>query len=201
MKTRHSLTKRLTAGFIGVGAVFALAACGTPDDTATDTTAPGDPVATEPDMPAEDPSAAPSGNSVVDVAASDASFSTLVQAIEAAGLAEPLASGGPYTIFAPTNEAFEALPDGTLETLLQPENQDLLAQVLAYHVVPQEVMAADVATGEVPTVAGPSISVVVDEASGEVMVNEAMVIQTDIQADNGVIHAIDQVILPPGLEL
>ncbi len=212
MKTRHSLTKRLTAGFIGLGAVFALAACGTPEDTATDT-APGDPTATEPDMPAEDPtatesdmpaedsSAATSGNTVVDVAASDDSFSTLVQAVEAAGLAEPLATGGPFTIFAPTNEAFEALPDGTLETLLQPENQDLLAQVLTYHVVPQEVMAADVTTGEVPTVAGPSISVVVDEASGEVMVNEAMVTQTDIQADNGVIHAIDQVILPPGLEL
>jgi uncharacterized surface protein with fasciclin (FAS1) repeats len=211
MKTRHPLSKRLMAGFLGIGATFALAACGQPDGIGTEptpedpaATQPGetdDPTAAQPDMPAEDPMAAEGGDSIVDVAASDDSFSILVEAMQATGLDQPLATDGPFTVFAPTNEAFEALPDGTLETLLQPENQEILAQILSYHVVPQEVAAADVTTGEVPTAAGQTLSVMVDEATGEVMVNEATVIQTDIQADNGVIHAIDQVILPPGLEI
>lgn len=212
MKTRHPLSKRLMAGFVGVGAVFALAACGQPDGIGSEpmpedpaATQPDDtaeePTATQPDMPAEDPMAAEDGNSIVDVAASDDSFSILVEAVQATGLDQPLANDGPFTVFAPTNEAFEALPEETLEALLQPENQEILAQILAYHVVPQEMTSADVTTGEVPTAEGQPLYVMVNDDTSEVMVNDATVIQTDIQADNGVIHAIDQVILPPGLEI
>lgn len=198
--------KRLTIGLLSVGAAALMAACGTSTDTAADPTMPeGDtPAATgtpEGDYSAESQAGAAAGDTVVDVAASADNFSTLVQAIEAAELTEALSGSGPITVFAPTNEAFEALPEGTLDELLLPENQDLLRQVLTYHVIQQEVPAADVATGEVPTAAGAPIALMVDESTGEVMVNNARVIETDIQASNGIIHAVDQVILPPDLAL
>ncbi|MGB3202689.1 MAG: fasciclin domain-containing protein [Nodosilinea sp.] len=151
--------------------------------------------------PAADSTTAMGENTVVDVAASSDDFSTLAQAIEAADLTEALSAPGPITVFAPTNEAFEALPEGALDELLLPENQDLLRQVLTYHVVQQEVAAADATTGEVPTAAGTPLMLTVDEATGDVMVNEAMVVEPDIQASNGIIHGIDQVILPPDLNL
>ena len=195
------VSKRLMLGVVSLGTVTALAACGQPTDTAMSDPATQDPAATQPDTMGEDPMAAGMDESVVDVAANDDSFSTLSTAIEAAGLTQTLAEGGPYTVFAPTNEAFEALPEGTLEQLLQPENQELLAQILAYHVVPEEVMSADAETGEVQTVAGQPVSITVDETTGTVMVNNAMVIQPDVEASNGVIHAVDQVILPPGLQI
>ncbi len=203
---RHLFSKRLMVVFVGLGASVALAACGTPSETTTSDPTTDETTAVEPDPTAEDPMAEDPmadgmGDSVVDVAASDASFSTLAQAIEAAGLTETLSSEGPYTVFAPTNEAFEALPEGTLEELLLPENQDVLAQILTYHVLPAEVLAADVTTGDVETVEGTTVAVVVDEATGSVMVNDAMVIMPDVQASNGVIHAIDQVILPPDVAL
>jgi uncharacterized surface protein with fasciclin (FAS1) repeats len=148
-----------------------------------------------------DGTAATDGNTVVDVAAGNEDFSILVEAVEAAGLTDALASSEAITLFAPTNEAFEALPEGTLDELLLPENQDVLRQVLTYHVVQQEVPAAAVTTGDVPTVAGPTLALQVDDATGEVMVNEATVVTPDIAASNGVIHAVDQVILPPDLAL
>ncbi|MEA5452457.1 fasciclin domain-containing protein [Leptolyngbya sp. CCNP1308] len=196
---RSSKTKRWMVGFASVGAAALLAACGGTEtsDTAVDTAPGQDPMATE--EPATDPMA--EGDTVVDVAASDEDFSILVEAIEAADLTETLSASGPVTVFAPTNEAFEALPEGTLDELLLPENQDLLRQVLTYHVLQDEVPASEVTTGEVPTAAGTPVSIQVDEATGDVMVNEAMVVTPDIQASNGVIHAIDQVILPPGLTL
>lgn len=192
---RSSTTKRWIVGFASVGAAALMAACGpaTPEPTAE--TVPSDPMVTE------EPYDATAEGSVVDVAASEDDFSILVEAVEAAGLTEALASGGPITLFAPTNAAFEALPEGTLDQLLLPENQDTLRQVLTYHVVQQEVPASAVTTGEVPTAAGAPISIQVDDATGEVMVNQAMVVATDIQASNGIIHAIDQVILPPGVAL
>ncbi len=197
---RSSKAKRWMVGFASVGAAALLAACGadTPD-TAVET-APGQaPTATE--APATGTAPMAEGDTVVDVAASEEDFSILVEAIEAADLTEALSASGPVTVFAPTNAAFESLPEGTLDELLLPENQDLLRQVLTYHVLQEEVAAADVTTGEVPTAAGTPVSIQVDDATGDVMVNEAMVVTPDIQASNGVIHAIDQVILPPGLTL
>jgi uncharacterized surface protein with fasciclin (FAS1) repeats len=191
------LSKRLMIGLISVGAITLMAACGSSANTAAAPTSTEDaPMATEmteADYPAAEV------NTVVDIAANEPEFSTLVQALEAADLTETLASSPAITVFAPTNEAFEALPEGALETLLQPENQDALRQVLTYHVLPQAVSAADATTGEIPTAAGAPLSLVVDEATGTLMVNNAQVIATDITADNGVIHVIDQVLLPPDL--
>jgi uncharacterized surface protein with fasciclin (FAS1) repeats len=133
---------------------------------------------------------------IVDTAASAGSFNTLVAAIEAAGLEETLKGPGPFTVFAPTDEAFAKLPAGTVETLLKPENKDKLVQILTYHVLPGKVMSDDVAgkTTEAKTVEGSTLEV--DAREGGVMVDEARVVQADIAADNGVIHVIDAVILP-----
>ncbi|MBW4459857.1 MAG: fasciclin domain-containing protein [Nodosilinea sp. WJT8-NPBG4] len=200
---RSSKTKRWMIGFASVGAAAMLAACGASEPTA-ETEVGQAPTTTEEPTTATDPmagSTAAEGDTVVDVAASDEDFSILAEAIEAADLTETLSASGPVTVFAPTNEAFEALPEGTLDKLLLPENQDLLRQVLTYHVLENEIPAAEVTTGEVPTAAGTSVAIEVDDATGEVMVNDAMVVTPDIQASNGIIHGIDKVILPPGLTL
>ncbi len=188
-------SRRLTIGLVGLSAVTLLGAC-QPDGTDTAV----EPVAEEP-LTEEPVAMDEEAGTIVEVAAGDENFSTLVQAIEAAGLAETLSEAGPYTVFAPTNEAFEALPEGTLDQLLLPENQEALVQILTYHVLPQAVPAAQVVSGDVETVAGPPLSVNVDDATGNVSVNQATVVQADVQASNGVIHAIDQVLLPPDLQL
>ncbi len=131
---------------------------------------------------------------IVDTAASLDDFSTLVAAVQAAGLAETLKGEGPFTVFAPTNAAFAALPEGTLESLLKPENKDKLVGILTYHVVAGKVMAADVKPGQVATVNGQSFEVAV--ADDEVTVDGATVVKTDVAASNGVIHVIDAVIMP-----
>jgi uncharacterized surface protein with fasciclin (FAS1) repeats len=133
---------------------------------------------------------------IVDTAVEAGQFTTLAAALEAAGLVETLKGDGPFTVFAPTDEAFAKLPDGTVETLLMPENRDQLTAILTYHVVPGSVMAADVVTlDEAETVNGGMVNI---STSGDsVMVNDATVTATDIQASNGVIHVIDSVILPP----
>ncbi|NGN97026.1 fasciclin domain-containing protein [Grimontia sp. S25] len=131
---------------------------------------------------------------IVAVAAGNSDFSTLVAAVKAAGLVETLQGDGPFTVFAPTNEAFAKLPAGTVESLLEPENKDKLVAILTYHVVPGKVMAADVAgLTEAGTVQGAKIAI--DTSSG-VKVDNANVVATDIKASNGVIHVIDNVIIP-----
>jgi uncharacterized surface protein with fasciclin (FAS1) repeats len=137
--------------------------------------------------------AAPAGN-IVEVASGAGSFNTLVAAVQAADLAETLSGDGPFTVFAPTDEAFAKLPEGTVATLLLPENKDQLVAILTYHVVPAKVMAADVATGEAPTVNGKPLNIIVS-AEG-VKVNGSNVVATDVEASNGVIHVIDSVIIP-----
>jgi uncharacterized surface protein with fasciclin (FAS1) repeats len=133
---------------------------------------------------------------IVDTAVAAGQFDTLAAALTAADLVDTLKGPGPFTVFAPTDEAFAKLPAGTVETLLKPENKDQLVAILTYHVVPGEVMAADVVKiKEAKTVNGKMIGVKVD-ADG-VMVNDAKVTATDIAASNGVIHVIDTVILPP----
>lgn len=132
---------------------------------------------------------------IVDIAAGNKDFSTLVAAIEAADLAGVLQGDGPYTVFAPTNEAFAALPDGTVEMLLKPENKDKLVAVLTYHVVPGKVSASEVTKlTSATTVQGDQIAI--SSHDGKVMIDNAHVISADIAASNGVIHVIDTVILP-----
>ena len=132
---------------------------------------------------------------VVQNATNTASFTTLVAAVQAAGLAEKLSGPGPFTVFAPTNEACSKLPPGTLEELLKPENKAKLVSVLTYHVVPGNVKAKDVVKlKEATTVAGSNVAIVVK--NGVIMIDGAKVVQTDITSSNGVIHVIDAVILP-----
>ena len=132
---------------------------------------------------------------IVEVAAGNDSFTTLVAAVKAAGLVDTLAGEGPFTVFAPTDEAFAKLPAGTVETLLKPENRDQLIAVLTYHVVPGKVMAADVVTLDTATtVQGEAVDITVSDSG--VTVDNANVIATDVAASNGVIHVIDAVILP-----
>jgi uncharacterized surface protein with fasciclin (FAS1) repeats len=135
---------------------------------------------------------------IVDVAVADGSFGTLVAAVTAADLVETLSGTGPFTVFAPTDAAFAALPAGVLDALLLPENKALLAQILTYHVVAGKVMAADVTDSDVATVEGQTIKL--STADG-VTVNGATVVVADVAASNGVIHAIDAVILPPGVDV
>jgi uncharacterized surface protein with fasciclin (FAS1) repeats len=134
------------------------------------------------------------GNDIVAVASSAGSFNTLVAAVKAAGLVETLQGPGPFTVFAPTDEAFAKLPKGTVEDLLRPENKAKLVGILTYHVVPGKVMAADVKTMKAKTVNGQSLDVKV--ADGAVTVDNAKVIKTDVAASNGVIHVIDTVVMP-----
>ncbi len=131
---------------------------------------------------------------IVDVAAGAGQFTTLVAALKAAGLVDTLNSKGPFTVFAPTDEAFAKLPAGTVESLLLPENKDKLTAILTYHVLSGKVMAADVKTSDPKTVNGKSVAIKVD--AGKVTVGVANVVKTDIAASNGVIHVIDTVLLP-----
>lgn len=161
------------------------AACGS-DDTSSDTT-----VAVDTTMAAEP-------GTIVEVASANEAFSTLVAAVTAAGLGETLSGEGPFTVFAPTNEAFAALPAGLLDKLLLEENKDVLVKILTYHVLGAEVMAADVAAGDAATVEGSSITITTD---GGVKVNDAMVTATDVDASNGVIHVIDKVLVPASVDV
>jgi uncharacterized surface protein with fasciclin (FAS1) repeats len=175
MKHRSILAAALAGALL-------LVACGDDEDNATTTTA----------------AAAEAPGDIVAVASSNPDFETLVAAVAAAGLVETLQGPGPFTVFAPTDDAFAALPAGVLDKLLLPENKDVLVQILTYHVVSGKVMAADVAAGDVPSVEGSTIAITVD---GGVMLNgSANVVATDVAASNGVIHVIDAVILPPGVD-
>lgn len=148
-------------------------------------------VAQSPDMMPETTMMAPS---IVDIAAGEDIFSTLVAALTAGDLAEILSGEGPFTVFAPTNAAFAALPEGTVEMLLMPENKALLQKILTYHVVSGSVTSMDLMAGAVPTVEGSDLMVSLGDG---VKVNNANVISADIMAGNGVIHVIDTVMMPP----
>lgn len=128
---------------------------------------------------------------IVDTAVSAGSFQTLVAAVKQAGLVDTLKGAGPFTVFAPTDEAFAKVPKEQLDALLR--DKDMLTKVLTYHVVPAKVMAQDVKAGQVPTVQGSSLTV---STQGGVSVDQANVVKTDIVADNGVIHVIDRVLIP-----
>jgi len=137
----------------------------------------------------------PAPQDIVDTAVAAGSFKTLAAALQAAGLVDTLKSKGPFTVFAPTDEAFSKLPAGTVESLLKPENKEKLVAILTYHVVPGKVLAAQVTKmSAAKTVNGQSLAISVN--GGTVMVDNAKVIQTDIICSNGVIHVIDSVVLP-----
>ena len=184
-------TRSIAAVAIAASALFATA-CGSDKESTPVTEAPIPSPAPRPTMaPAE-------AGDIVAVASGNPDFSTLVTAVAAAGLVETLEGAGPFTVFAPTNEAFAALPAGLLEKLLLPENKEALTAILTYHVLGSEVMAADVAAGDVATVQGENITITTE---GGVKVNEANVTATDVMASNGVIHVIDAVLVPPTLDL
>ncbi len=186
--------KMKTLAAASLAALVLLSGCtGGTDEAVNDTTSSA---AAPSEMTSEAPMA--ESGTIVEVAAANPDFETLVAAVTAADLVETLSGDGPFTVFAPTNAAFEALPAGVLDALLLPENKDALASILTYHVLSSEVMAADVTAGEVPTVEGSTIDITTD---GGVMVNGATVVATDVDASNGVIHVIDAVLVPPSVDV
>jgi uncharacterized surface protein with fasciclin (FAS1) repeats len=191
MKNRRNLA---FVGLLAVGSLLAAACSDDDDSTSTDTSAE---TSTTEDM--TESTEAMADETIVEIAAGNPDFSTLVAAVEAAGLAETLSGEGPYTVFAPTNEAFAAIPAETLQSLLEPANQETLSQILTYHVVAGEVMAADVAPGEVETVEGTPFTIEVEGSDVFIVDGQggrAQIVTTDIVASNGVIHVIDAVLIP-----
>jgi uncharacterized surface protein with fasciclin (FAS1) repeats len=173
--------------------VLLLAACGDDETTSSASDSPTADATAQADAPSASP------ETITEIVAGNPEFSTLLAAVQAAGLTETLSGQGPFTVFAPTDAAFAELPEGTLDTLLQPANQDQLASLLTYHVLPAEVMAANVQAGQVTTVNSAPFTVALDGGNVEIsdgQGNQASVIKTDIDASNGVIHAIDAVLLP-----
>lgn len=181
----EQMKKTITA--IAAASVLLLSACGS-DGSSSDTTV----------AAVDSTEMAKEAGTIVEVAQGNADFSILVQAVVAAGLAETLSGEGPFTVFAPTNAAFEALPAGLLEKLLLPENKATLVKILTYHVVASKVMAADVAAGDVATVEGSSFTITTE---GGVKVDAANVTTTDLPASNGVIHVIDAVLVPSSVDV
>ncbi|MBW4506253.1 MAG: fasciclin domain-containing protein [Scytonematopsis contorta HA4267-MV1] len=180
--------------------------------------APGNPAITETIPPAKDVSdplktpAAPgattnttpgttSANNLAEAVAANPSLSTLKNLLDETDLKDKLDKEVPYTVFAPSDQAFAAIPEATREKLLQPKNREILKQVLSYHVVPGNLTASKLQPGKVQTLDNNPVNVQVDKTANQVKVNDAKVIQPDIQASNGVIHVVDKVILPPNLKL
>lgn len=192
-KENTQMRKRSKSVLAGLALVaLTLTGCAAAEET---------PVEEETSMVEESPEAeveAELGN-IVDVAVAAGSFTTLAAALEAADLVTTLQGDGPFTVFAPTDEAFANLPEGVLDALLLPENVEILRSILTYHVVSGQVMAADVTAGDVATVEGSNIAF--DITNGVVLNGSANVTAADVAASNGVIHVIDAVILPPGIDV
>jgi uncharacterized surface protein with fasciclin (FAS1) repeats len=187
--------KKLTLAAVAVAAALTLAACSSSSDETAASPAASEAASADASMAASE---APMAGDIIDVASSTDGFATLTAAVTAAGLVDTLKGEGPFTVFAPTDDAFAALPAGVLDALLLPENKDVLTKILTYHVVAGKVMAADVTDGDVPTVEGQTVAL--STADG-VTVNGAKVVQADVETSNGVIHAIDAVILPPDVDV
>ena len=189
--------RRTAIAVVAVAAALTLSACSSSSDEAT--TAESSAAVEESAIAeADEMVGETSPGTIVEVASANPDFSTLVAAVSAAGLVETLSGEGPFTVFAPTNEAFAALPAGVLDALLLPENKDALVKILTYHVVPGTVLAADITDGDVATVEGQNVTL--STADG-VTVNGATVITADVLADNGVIHVIDAVLVPADVDV
>lgn len=209
MKANQLILRKVLFGLISVGSLVALSACNQPTAQNTTPQQAESPVASTPSVvevqstttaPVAPSTTTTQSQSLADLAQaanSAGSYTTLFKAVQAAGLTDQLTKKGPYTVFAPNDAAFAALPKGTLENLLKPQNKQKLAKILAYHVVPGKVTSSQLKSGKVKTVEGQSVTVKVTGGS-QVGVNNANVLQADIPATNGVVHTIDKVLLPPG---
>jgi len=192
------MRKTRTTAVVALLAVGSLIAAACSDDETTTSTN-DSPTTEAPTTTARSGGSDAASETIVEVAAGNPDFSTLVSAVQAAGLAETLSGEGPFTVFAPTNEAFAKLPAATLQSLLEPANQETLTKILTYHVVAAEVMAADVEPGEVVTVEGQPFTIEVEGTDVFIVDGKggrAQVVTTDIEASNGVIHVIDSVLVP-----
>jgi uncharacterized surface protein with fasciclin (FAS1) repeats len=195
----HRFRTTSAAVAIAASGALLLAACGDDGDSGTTAATPAPTTAAS-----SATTMAMASETIVDIAAGNEDFSTLVSAVQAAGLGETLAGDGPFTVFAPTDEAFAAVPKAALDALLEPANKETLTRILTYHVVAGEVMAADVQPGAVTTVEGSDFTVsredgglvITDGAGGR-----ARIVDTDIVGSNGVIHVIDAVLIPSGVSL
>ena len=185
------------AAVAAITGLVVLSACGSDSNDADEAAATTEaaPAATE--APADDMADEP--GTIVDVAVANGSFGTLVAAVTAADLVDTLSSEGPFTVFAPTDDAFAALPAGLVDCLLLEENVDALTAILTYHVVAGEVMSTDLTDGPVATVQGEEITV--DLTDGVTLNDSVTVVIADVPASNGVIHAIDGVIVPPSIDV
>jgi uncharacterized surface protein with fasciclin (FAS1) repeats len=222
MRLNAPILKKTLLSAIALSSAVALSACGQPttDNTTTPSAAETPNTNTSPvaDVPSpttssvspipttEAASPSPSGTATANqnlgqlalAASNQGSFTILTKAVQAAGLTSNLSAQGPYTVFAPTDEAFKALPAGTIDNLLKPENKTKLVKLLSYHVVPGRITSSQLKSGNVKTVEGNNIAVSVS-GSG-VTVNKAKVVQADIPASNGIVHVVDKVILPPNFK-
>lgn len=201
---RKSSTR--VAAVAAVAGLVVLSACGSDSNDADEAVATTEaPAATE--APAEDDMTETTeggedmeeAGTIVDVAVANGSFETLVAAVAAADLVETLSSEGPFTVFAPTDDAFAALPEGLVDCLLLEENVDALSAILTYHVVAGDVMSTDLTDGPVATVQGEEITV--DLTDGVALNESVTVVAADVEASNGVIHVIDGVLVPPSIDV
>jgi uncharacterized surface protein with fasciclin (FAS1) repeats len=187
------------AAVAAVAGLVVLSACGSDSNDADDAVQTTEaPAATE--APAENGTDADGEpGTIVDVAVANGSFDTLVAAVTAADLAGALSADGPLTVFAPTDDAFAALPEGLVDCLLLEENVDALSAILTYHVVDGMVMSTDLTDGPVPTLQGEDVTV--DLTDGVVLNDTVNVVIADVEASNGVIHAVDGVLVPPSIDV
>lgn len=186
---QEKIMRKHVAAFAACSVLF-LAACGSDDSTSDTTVAAETTAAPETTMAVTD--------NIVEVAQANADFTTLVAAVVAADLATTLSGAGPFTVFAPTDAAFEALPAGILEKLLLPKNKAVLAKILTYHVVAGKVLSTDLTETEVGTVEGSKVAITLTDGA---KVNDATVTTADVMASNGVIHVIDKVLIPASVDV
>ncbi|WP_315787424.1 fasciclin domain-containing protein [Fischerella sp. JS2] len=213
MKANKGILQKALFSIVGTGSLFALSACGQPSventtpsaQTPTENSSSVAEVTPTTTAPATQTPTGTTANKnfaeLAQAAASQGSFKILTQATKAAGLEEQLTAQGPYTVFAPTDAAFNALPQGTLENLLKPENKQQLVQLLTYHVIPGQVTSSQLTSGDVKTVEGTPVTIDVNSTARTISVNGAKVTQADILASNGVVHVVDKVILPPNFQV
>ena len=203
MKASKSILRKALFSVMSAGSLLALSACGQP--SVDNTTAPQT-AATPANLPtaappiAQTPTTPTASKNLAQLAQSastQGSFTTLSRAVQAADLTKQMAEQGPYTVFAPTDAAFAALPKGTVDNLLKPENKQQLVKLLGYHAIPGQVTSSQLTSGQVKTVEGSPVTLKVNTTTSTVTVNGAKVIQADIPASNGVVHVVDKVILPP----
>jgi uncharacterized surface protein with fasciclin (FAS1) repeats len=198
---KRTRTRMMALGL--AAGLVALSACGSDsNDSTSDTTTAVEEAETEVTEAMEEAETETSemggeAGTIVDVAVG-AGLDTLVAAVTAAELGEALSAEGPLTVFAPTEEAFAALPEGLVACLLEPENKDALSAILTYHVVDGLVTSGDLANGDVPTLQGENVTV---DITGGAKINDATVVQADVTASNGVVHVVDAVLVPPSIDV